>query len=69
MRKPESDSAVRATLEGLHRLEARVDALAEVVVGGFGDSPRANPENPRAKEAARRRRDVLLLARPGQRAG
>jgi hypothetical protein len=68
MTKPESDPAVKA-LDGLRRLEARVDALAEaveVLARGLEGNPMAEPENHPAREAARRAHELLLLAKPGQ---
>ncbi len=70
MREPGSDSAARATLDRLRRLEARVDALAEaveVLARGLEGSPMAEPENHPAREAARLAHELLLLARPGER--
>lgn len=70
MREPKSDPAAKA-LDGLRRLEARVDALAEaveVIARGLEGSPTAEPENHPAREAARRAHELLLLAkseRPG----
>jgi hypothetical protein len=72
MREPESDSAARAALDRLRRLEARVDALAEaveVLARGLEGSPMAEPVNPPAREAARRAHELLLLAKPGRRVG
>ena len=71
MREPESDPAVKA-LDGLRRLEARVDALAEaveVLARGLEGSPMAEPENHPAREAARRAHELLLLAKSGRRDG
>jgi hypothetical protein len=64
-----SDPAEQA-LDGLHRLEARVDALAEaveVLARGLEGSPMAEPENHPARAAARRAHELLLLAKPGRR--
>ena len=71
MKEPESDPAAKA-LDGLRRLEARVDALAEaveVLVRGLEGSPMAEPENHPARDAARRAHELLLLAKPGRRDG
>ena len=71
MREPESDPAAKA-LDGLHQLEARVDALAEaveVLARGLEGSPIAEPENHPAREAARRAHELLLLAKSGRRDG
>ena len=71
MREPESDPAVKA-LDGLRRLEAQVDALAEaveVLARGLEGSLVAEPENHLAREAARRAHELLLLAKPGRRDG
>ncbi len=68
----ESDSAARTALADLRQLEARVDALidaVEVLVRGLEDGPMAEPEVRRAGEAARRARELLLLAKPSRRAG
>jgi hypothetical protein len=68
----EPDSAASAALEGLRRLEARVDALTEaveVLARGLEGSPMAEPAEYRPEEAARRARELLLLARPGRRGG
>ena len=68
MKEPESDPAA-AALDGLRRLEARVDALAEaveVLTRGLEGSPVAGPGNHAAREAARRAHELLFLARPGQ---
>jgi hypothetical protein len=72
MSEPEFDSVTTAAAEGLRRLEARVDALAEaveVLARGLEGSPMAEPENPRAEEAARRAHELLLLAKPRRRDG
>ncbi len=56
-------------LEGLRRLEARMDALAEaveVLARGLEGSPMAEPENHPVREAARRAHELLLLAKPGR---
>ena len=69
MREPESDSAARAAVDRLGRLEARVDALAgavEVLAVGLEGSPVAEPENHLVREAARRAHELLLLAKPGE---
>ncbi len=71
MTESESDRAVKA-LDGLRRLEARVDALAEaveVLARGLEGSPIAEPGNHPAREAARRAHELLLLAKPGRRDG
>jgi hypothetical protein len=72
MREPESDSAARTALDRLRQLEARVDAIAEavdVLARGLEGSPMAEPESDPARDAARRAHELLLLAKPGQRAG
>jgi len=72
MREPEPDSAARAALDRLLRLEARVDALAEaveVLARGLEGSPMAEPVNHPAREAARRAHELLLLAKPGRQVG
>ncbi len=72
MSGPESQSAARDAVEGLRRLEARVDALAEaveVLVRGLEGSPLAEPGNAAAEEAARRAHELLLLARSERRDG
>ena len=69
MREPESDPAAKA-LDGLRRLEARVDALAEaveVLARGLEGSPMAEPENSTATESARQAHELLLLAKSGRR--
>jgi len=71
MREPESDPAAKA-LDGLRRLEARVDALAEaveVLARGLEGSPMAEPENATARESARQAHELLLLAKSGRRDG
>lgn len=71
MTESESDRAVKA-LDGLRRLEARVDALAEaveVLARGLEGSPIAEPGNDPAREAARRAHELLLLGKPGRRDG
>jgi hypothetical protein len=71
MTEPESDPAAEA-LDGLRRLEARVDALAEaveVLARGLEGSPMAEPENHPAREAARRAHELLLLTKWGRRDG
>jgi hypothetical protein len=71
MNETGSDPAVQA-LDGLRRLEARVDALAEAVellVRGLEGSPVAEPENHLAREAARRAHELLLLVKSGRRDG
>jgi hypothetical protein len=71
MRKPKSDPGVEA-LDGLRRLEARVNALAEaveVLARGLEGSPIAEPGNHPAREAARQAHELLLLAKPGRRDG
>jgi hypothetical protein len=72
MSEPESESAARGEVDGLRRLEARVDALAEAVEmlsRGLEGSPMAEPGNAVAKEAARRAHELLLLARSERRDG
>ena len=69
MREPESDPAAEA-LDGLRRLEARLDALAEaveVLARGLEGSPMAEPENSTAREAARQAHELLLLAKSWRR--
>jgi hypothetical protein len=71
MRESESDPAATA-LEGLRRLEARVDALAEaieVLARGLEGSPMAEPGSSAARESARRAHELLLLAKPGDTTG
>jgi hypothetical protein len=65
----ESDPAVRAVAEGVRRLEARVDALTEaveVLARGLEQGPMAEPGDRKPAEAARRARELLLLAKPGR---
>ena len=72
MREPEPDSASKAAVDRLRRLEARVDALAEaveVLARGLEGSPMAEPENHPARDAARRAHELLLLAKPAGRDG
>ena len=72
MREPEPDSASKAAVDRLRRLEARVDALAEaveVLARGLEGSPMAEPENHSARDAARRAHELLLLAKPAGRDG
>ena len=72
MREPEADSASKAAVDRLRRLEARVDALAEaveVLARGLEGSPMAEPENHPARDAARRAHELLLLAKPARRDG
>jgi hypothetical protein len=69
MREPESESAAK-TLEGLRRLEARVDVLVEaveVLARGLEGSPMAEPGSSTATESARRAHELLLLAKSGRR--
>ena len=71
MREPESDSAAKAQ-DGLRRLEARVDALAEaveVLARGLEGTPMAEPGNSTLTESARRAHELLLLAKSGRRDG
>lgn len=71
MKKPESDPAAKA-LDGLRRLEARVDALAEaveVLARGLEGSPIAEPGSSTPAESARRAHELLLLAKSGRRDG
>jgi hypothetical protein len=52
--------------ERVHRLEVQADALAdaiEVLTRGLEGGPMAEPRNRRAEQAARRARELLLLAR------
>ena len=59
-------------VEGMRRLEARVEALAEaveVLARGLEDGPMAEPGDRKPGEAARRARELLLLAKPERRAG
>lgn len=59
-------------LTELRQLEARVDALidaVEVLARGLENGPMAAPEDFRPGEAARRARELLLLAKSGQGAG
>jgi hypothetical protein len=63
---------VRTALAEVRRLEARVDTLieaVEVLARGLEDGPMAEPEDRRAGEAARRARELLLLAKSGRRSG
>jgi hypothetical protein len=65
--------AAMAAIEGrVHRLETRLDALAEaveVLAHGLEDGPMAEPGHGRAREAARQAHELLLLTRPEQDAG
>ena len=70
----ESQSAAIAAIERrVCVLEARVEAIAEAVGvlarGVEGGGPMAEPEDFRPQEAARRAREMLLLAKPGRRDG
>ena len=72
MREPEPDSASKAAVDRLRRLETRVDALAEaveVLARGLEGSPMAEPVDHPASEAARPAHEPLPLAEPGRRAG
>lgn len=66
----ESESAAIAAIERRMRLlETRVEAIAEaveVLARGLERSPMAEPEDFRPEEAARRARELLLLAKPGR---
>ena len=65
----ESDPAVSIALAEVRQLEARVDALidaVEVLVRGLEGGPMATPEDRNPEEAARRARELLLLAKPGR---
>jgi hypothetical protein len=66
----ESESAAIAAIERRMRLlETRVEAIAEaveVLARGLEGSPMAEPEDFRPEEAARRARELLLLAKPGR---
>ena len=53
----------------MRRLEARVEALAEaveVLARGLEDGPMAEPGDRKPGEAARRARELLILAKPGR---
>ena len=67
----ESQSAAIAALDRRVRLlETRVAAIAEaveVLARGLEGGPMAEPEDFRPEEAARRARELLLLAKPGRR--
>ena len=67
----ESESAAIAAIDRRMRLlEARVEAIAEaigVLARGLEGGPMAEPEDFRPQEAARRARELLLLAKPGRR--
>jgi hypothetical protein len=69
----ESGFAAMAAIERRVRLlEARVETLTEaveVLARGLEGSPMAEPEDFRPEEAARRARELLLLAKPGRRDG
>lgn len=59
-------------LSEVRQLEARVDALidaVEVLARGLEDGPMAAPDERKPEEAARRARELLLLAKYGQGAG
>ena len=62
----DSDSAISIALAEVRRLEARVDALVdavEVLARGLEGGPMATPEDRNPEEAARRARELLLLAK------
>ena len=65
----ESESAAIAAIDRRVRLlEARVEAIAEaveVLARGLESSPMTEPGDVRSGEAARRARELLLLAKPG----
>jgi hypothetical protein len=67
----ESRSAALIALEGHVRLlEARVEALAEaveVLARGLEGGPMAEPGDRSVEEAARRARELLILAKPQRR--
>lgn len=67
----ESESAAIDAIERRVRLlETRVEAIAEaveVLARGLEGSPMAEPEDFRPEEAARRARELLLLAKRGRR--
>ena len=69
----ESQSAAIAAIDRRVRLlEARVETLAdavEVLARGLEGSLTAEPEGFRPEEAFRRARELLLVAKPGYRAG
>jgi hypothetical protein len=68
----EPDPVASAALTELRQLEARVDALieaVEVLARGLEIGPLAAPDDFKPGEAARRARELLLLAKSGQRAG
>ncbi len=69
----ESGSAAMAAIERRVRLlETRVETIAEaveVLARGLEGSPMAEPEDFRPEEAARRARELLLLAKSGRRGG
>jgi hypothetical protein len=64
----DSDSATSTALAEIRQLEARVDALidaVEVLARGLEGGPMATPEDRKPEEAARRARELLLLAKQG----
>jgi len=69
----ESESAAIAAVESrVRRLEAQVEALAEAVEAlarGLEGGPMAEPGTTKPEEAARRARELLLLAKLWRRDG
>lgn len=67
----ESGSAALAAVETrVRRLEAQVEALAEALdtlARGLEDGPVAEPGTKNPGEAARRTRELLILAKSGRR--
>ncbi|MGD0240210.1 MAG: hypothetical protein ABSB59_07765 [Streptosporangiaceae bacterium] len=62
----DSDPATSTALTEVRRLEARLDALidaVEVLARGLEGGPMAAPEDRKPEEAARRARELLLLAK------
>jgi hypothetical protein len=63
-------AAIAAIERRVGLLEARVEAISEaveVLARGLEGSPTAEPEDFRPEEAARRARELLVLAKPGRR--
>jgi hypothetical protein len=64
----ESDPVPSTAPAELRQLEARLDALVdavEVLARGLEDGPMAEPDDKKPGEAARRARELLLLAKSG----
>jgi hypothetical protein len=65
-------AAIDAIERRVRLLETRVETIAEAVellARGLEGSPVAEPKDFRPEEAARRARELLLLAKPGRRGG